>query len=105
MAEEDVRSQVLWDLGGMRLEREFSDGDVGAVKQAVERWLQSSNAGAALKLQDAGLLAPGIDAGQAAKVMQTDLLKGIRSSKCEVSARRKEESPHSRPAPHRPVWW
>jgi hypothetical protein len=89
----ELRSTVLWDLGGMRLERDFDAGDIQEVKQVVGRWQVTSNVLAAQQLQQAELLRPGISVEQVARAMGTDIFKGIHSGKSENSARRAESQP------------
>ena len=91
LAADNLQSVTLWDLGGLRLERDFDAGDVKAVKEVAGRWQEASNELAAEQLRQAGLLRPGVDAAQVARVMRTDLFKGIRSDKCEKAARRAEQ--------------
>ena len=93
LATESLRSTALWELGGMRLERNFSDGDVQAVKRAAGYWQEASNDIATQSLLKAGLLAPGADIAEVSRVMQTDLFNGIRSDKNEKQARHIEYPP------------
>jgi len=93
MEEEELRTKILWDLGGMRLEREFDEGDIKMVKKATAEWLESSSVLAARKLEEAGLLAPGAAAADVCRVMQADIFNGIHTTKREVAARREMEQP------------
>ena len=77
----------------MRLEREFDEGDMQAVKQSVGRWQVASNVLAARQLEEAGLLLAGARVQDVAQAMQTNVFAGIESGKCETSARRGEEGP------------
>jgi hypothetical protein len=85
-----LREGVLWDLFGMRIERDFTDDDIRHVKAVSTRWMLAQAPLASQRLQEANLLAPGASPESVLEQLKPELFQGVETSRLEVAARKKE---------------
>ena len=93
---DSLRSEIVWDLGGLRLDRHLRDADIGELKGAVNRWHASATLLQYDALVEMGLLDADAKPEAVLQALRQDLFTGIGTSKREA-AQRQQDTPALQP--------
>ena len=88
LAGDELHEQVLWDLGGMRMERNFRNQDVAFVKEKASHWFNLKDEAGVAALSAANMLRDGVSEANALATLQSNPFDGIQTTKLEDAAQR-----------------